>query len=140
VKTKINASNASDRGKTIGEKVAIATKGNGTVRRHLLRDPNPLVAVAAITSPATQESDVVSAVQSRMVHGDVINLVARDKSYVKLYAVKLALVQNPKTLLPTAMKLVGLLHKRDIKILSKSKNIPMGVRNLAMKLSKEGDS
>jgi hypothetical protein len=127
------------RGKKIGELVAIATKGRREYRRYLLRHANPIVALAAITSPATREMEVVAAANSRMVHQDVINHIAKEKEWTRLYSVKLALAQNPKTLLPTAMKFVPLLHKRDIRIISKSKNVQMGVRNLAMKLAKEGD-
>lgn len=123
---------------TIGMKVACATKGKREYRTYLLRDTNRLVALAAISSPATKEPEVIAAAQARTVHQDVIAYIAAKRDWVKLYPVKVALANNPKTLLPTAMKIVPLLQKKDIKILSKSKNVPMGVRNLAMKLAKEG--
>lgn len=123
---------------TTGQKVALATKGKKDFRTVLLRDTNRIVALAAISSPATKEPEVVIAAQSRTVHQDVIAFIAAKRDWVKLYPVKLALTQNPKTQLPTAMKLVPLLQKKDIKLLSKSKNVPMGVRNLAGKLAKEG--
>jgi hypothetical protein len=127
------------RGMTIGQKVALATKGNKQVRAVLVRDTNRIVAIAAISSPAVREIEVIATAQSRTVHQDVIAYIANKKDWVKLYQVKVALAYNPKTQLPTAMKLVPLLQKKDVKVLSKSKNVPMGVRNLAMKLSKEGD-
>lgn len=125
------------RGMTTGQKVALATKGKKDYRTVLLRDTNRIVALAAISSPATKEPEVVAAAQSRTVHQDVIAYIAGKRDWVKLYPVKLALTSNPKTQLPTAMKLVPLLQKKDIKLLSKSKNVPMGVRNLAVKLAKE---
>jgi hypothetical protein len=123
----------------IGQKVALATKGTDRIRKVLIRDPNRTVAIAAISSPAVREIEVVQAANSRMVHQDVIEYIARQKEWVKLYQVKHGLVQNPKTQLATAMKLMTLLQKKDIKILAKNKNVPMGVRNQAMRLSKDGE-
>jgi hypothetical protein len=127
------------RGFKIGDLVALATKGKREYRRYLLRHANPMIALAAISSPLTKEGEVVAAANSRMVHQDVIAFISREKEWTRMYSVKLALAQNPKTQLPTAMKFVQLLHKKDIRVISKSKNVPMGVRNLAMKLAKDGD-
>lgn len=123
---------------TTGQKVALATKGNKAVRTRLVRDTNRIVAMAAITSPGITENEVSTAANSRTVHQDVIGYIARNKEYVKLYPVKVALVNNPKTPLPEAMKLVPYLQKKDQKTVSTSKNVSAAVRNLALKLVKGG--
>jgi len=122
---------------TTGEKVAWATLGNKSVRGRLMRDSNRMVAMAAITSPRVSDLEVVQAAQSRTVHQDVIAYIAHQKDYVKLYPIKVALAGNPKCPLPMSMKFVPLLQRKDIKNLSLSKNVPAGVRNLAVKIVKE---
>jgi hypothetical protein len=121
------------------QKVALASKGNKSARTALMRDTNRLVAMAAVTSPGISENEILAAANSRIVHADVIAHICRDKKnhWTRIYAVKLALTNNPKTPLPEAMKLVPLLNGKDQKILAKSRNVPMGVRNLAGKMSKE---
>lgn len=123
---------------SIAKRVAAATKGNKTVRSECMRDSNRLVALAAITSPAITEQEVVAAAQSRTVHQDVISHICRDKqnNWARNYQVKNALVNNPKTPLPDAMRLVPSLNPRDLRMAAKSRNIPAGVRNLASKLVK----
>ena len=121
---------------TAGQKVALATKGTKSVRARLVRDTNRVVALAAISAPTVQETEAVTAAQSRTVHADVIGYISRNKDWMKNYQVKLALTQNPKTPLPTAMRIVPLLQRKDCKQLSSSKNVAAGVRNLAKKLSK----
>jgi hypothetical protein len=123
---------------TTPQKVALATKGNKTVRSLFMRDTNRLVALAAVTSPAITESEVISTAQSRTVHTDVISHIAKDKknNWVRNYQVKVALVNNPKTPLPEAMKLVPTLNPRDLKQVAKSKNVQAGVRNRATQLVK----
>lgn len=123
---------------SIAERVAAATKGKKSVRSECLRDTNRLVALAAITSPAISEQEVIAAAQSRTVHQDVIAHICRDKqnNWIRNYQVKYALVNNPKTPLPDAMRLVPSLNPRDLRMTAKSKNIPAGVRALAQKLVK----
>ena len=118
--------------------IAYATKGNKQVRKTLMRHTNRIVALAAVTSPMIQEPEVIEATHSKVTHQDVISHIAKDKknNWVRNYQVKVGLVNNPKTPLPDAMRYVPLLNPRDIKALARSKNVPMGVRNLASKLSK----
>ncbi len=126
------------RSANIAMKVALATKGTKAIRSECLRDTNRLVAIAAITSPAITEQEVIAAAQSRTVHQDVIAHICRDKqnNWIRNYQVKNALVNNPKTPLPEAMRLVPSLNPRDLRMTAKSRNIPAGVRNLAQKLVK----
>ncbi len=118
------------------QKIAMATKGNRSARSALLRDTNRLVALAAITSPSITEPEVVAAAQSRTVHQDVIAHIGRDKkaNWIRNYSIKKALVENPKYPLPDAMKLVPTLNPRDLKMIAKSRMVPVGVRNLANNL------
>ncbi|MFO0724927.1 MAG: hypothetical protein U1E65_14195 [Myxococcota bacterium] len=125
------------RDKTLGEKVALATRGNKAIRSRLIRDSNRVVAMAAITAPTVTELEVVQASQSRVVHQDVVAYIAHQKDWVKLYPVKVGLANNPKCPLPMSMKLVPTLQKKELRALSVSKNVPMGVRTLAAKLMKE---
>jgi hypothetical protein len=126
------------RSMTAGQKVAMATKGNKSVRSTLLRDSNRLVAIAAITSPLITEPEVVAAAQSRSVHQDVIGHISRDKknNWVKNYQVKLALVQNPKTQLTESMRLLPHLQKKDVKNVARSRNVPAALRTQATKLAR----
>jgi hypothetical protein len=120
------------------EKVAFATRGNKQVRTLLMRDTNRLVALASISSPAITEPEVLAAANAKAVHADVLTHIVRDKknNWVRNYQVKVALVNNPKTQLPDAMKLVPTLNQRDMKAVAKSRNVPVGVRNQANNILK----
>lgn len=126
------------RNMTAAEKVAFATRGNKTVRTLLMRDTNRLVALAAVSSPAITEPEIVAAANNKAVHQDVVGHIVRDKknNWTKNYQVKVALVNNPKTPLSQAMKFVPTLRPKDLKAVSKSKNVPAGIRNLANNLTK----
>ncbi|MCC7386791.1 MAG: hypothetical protein IT384_33455 [Deltaproteobacteria bacterium] len=121
---------------TLGEKVAMATKGNKVARARLLRDSNRVVAMAAITSPAITDPEVVSAAQSRIAHQDVIAFISRQKDWLRNYQVKVALVNNPKCPVAEAMKIVPALQRKDLRAVSVSKNVSGAVRNQAIQLQK----
>lgn len=120
------------------ELIAYATKGNKQIRKILMRHTNRMVALAAVTSPMVQEPEIAEAAHSKVTHQDVIAHIAKDKknNWVRNYQVKVGLVNNPKTPLPDAMRLLPHLNPKDIKQLSRSRNVPMGVRNLASQISR----
>ena len=126
------------RNANVAQKVALATKGNKTVRSELMRDTNRLVALAAVSSPAVTEMEIIAAAQSRTVHAEVIMHIVKDKksNWTRNYQVRLALVNNPKCPLADSLRLVPTMNPRDLKLLAKSKNVPQGVRGRAAQLTK----
>lgn len=117
------------------EKIRLATLGNASCRAHLITDSNRLVAMAAITSPAITDTEVVRAAASRAVSEDVIRYIASSREYLKLYPVRLNLVQNPKTPLSFSLRLLPVLHADDLKALTRSKNVPSALTEAARRLT-----
>lgn len=122
---------------TVAEKIKLATLGNKEARTILLRDTNKLVAVAAVQSPRMTESEIVSLSNSRTVHEDVLRVIYTNREWLKLYQVKLNLVRNPKTPLPTALRFLPHVRPNDLRDVAKNKNVPhaiqTGARNLSLK-------
>jgi len=119
---------------TMSQKVSLALKGNKEARSILIRDPNKIIATATVRSPRLTEQEVISATQSRSVCDDVIRIIANSKEMTRSYGVKLALVNNPKTPLATAMRLLTLLRQTDVRNVSKSRNISSALANQAKRL------
>ena len=121
-------------GMTVSEKIKLASLGNKEARTILLRDSNKLVAMAAAQSPRMTESEIVSLSQSRTVHEDVLRAIYSNREWLKLYQVKLNLVRNPKTPLPTAMRFLTHIRANDLKDLQKNRNVPIGIQTGARNL------
>jgi hypothetical protein len=119
---------------TTGQKVALAAKGNKTVRGQLLKDRNKVVATAAIKNPGINESEVVAVAGNRAVCDDVIRIIAGNREWVRNYQVKLALMNNPKTPIGTAMRLLPSIRTMDLKSMSRNKNIPSALATAAKQL------
>ena len=106
------------------EKIRLALLGDAFERSLAIRDSNRSVAMSAIKSPRVKEMEVVNYAANRSLPHDVIRYIATRRDWVKLYAVKLNLVMNPKTPMAVAMSLLGHLQPQDLRKVAKSRNIP----------------
>ncbi len=116
---------------SISQKIKLATLGNKEARTILLRDSNKLVAMAAIQSPRITDGEVLAMANNRTAQDDVLRYICSNREWLKNYQLKLSLVKNPKVPLPTAMRFLPLLRDTDVRELSRSRNVPSGVQNMA---------
>ncbi len=115
----------------VAEKIKLATRGNKEARGLLLRDSNKLVAVAAVHSPRITDGEIVQLTFSRTIMDDVLRTIMMNRDWMKIYQVKHNLVKNPKTPLPSALKLIQYIRVSDLKDLMKNKNVPTAVQTAA---------
>jgi len=113
---------------SVSEKIKLATLGNKEARTLLLRDPNKLVCMAAVTSPRITDGEVMTLANSRTVNSDVLLHIYSNREYLKIYAVKMSLVKNPKVPLPTALKFLQTLQEKDMKELARDRNVPQTIQ------------
>jgi hypothetical protein len=113
---------------SVSEKIKLATLGNKEARTLLLRDSNKLVCMAAATSPRITDGEIIGLANSRTANADVLRYVYSNREFLRTYAIKIALVKNPKVPLPTALKLLQTLQEKDIKELSRDRNVPQTIQ------------
>lgn len=108
---------------TVFQKIKLALLGNKEARGILIRDRNKVVATAAMRNPKLTDTEVVAFSKSKEISEDVLRLIARSREWTKIYQVQLGLATNPKTPLIYSMKYVMYLKERDLRDLSRSKNV-----------------
>jgi len=116
---------------SVSEKIKLATLGNKEARTLLLRDANKLVCMAAATSPRITDGEIMTLATSRTTNADVLRYIFTNRDFLRSYALKLALVKNPKVPLPTALRLLQTLHERDVKELARDRNVPQTIMSQA---------
>ncbi|MFO0596216.1 MAG: hypothetical protein U0228_12955 [Myxococcaceae bacterium] len=123
----------------VSEKIKLATKGNKEARGILIRDSNKLVSVAVIRSPRITDGEVLAQAQNKVANEEVLRVIYSNREWLRKYAIKLALVKNPKVPQGVSMRLLNSLHEHDVKSLAKDKNVPGTVQMLAKKqMDKKG--
>ncbi|HYS82261.1 MAG TPA: hypothetical protein VEM76_16250 [Anaeromyxobacteraceae bacterium] len=116
---------------SVAEKIKLATLGNKEARTLLLRDSNKLVCMAAVTSPRITDGEVMTLANSRTLNAEVLRHIYSNREYLKIYAIKMSIVKNPKVPLPTALKFLYTLQEKDIKELARDRNVPQTIQSQA---------
>jgi bacterioferritin (cytochrome b1) len=124
----------------VGEKIRMALLGNAAARSILVRDPNRVVAMAAISSPTMGENEAKNAAQSREVSEDVLRYIGRKREWLRSYEIKRHLCNNPKTPLALSMTFLAHLRRNDLRALSRSRGIPSPLKQAAKRRAKQFQS
>jgi len=115
-------------------KVELAVKGNREVRRILSRDASSMVARAVIGSPKLTEDDVVSYAASSLTHEDVLRFIADSRQWTTNRQVVNALVLNPRTPPPAAIRFLKSYQTSELRALTQNRSLSAAVRQEARRL------
>ena len=118
----------------VNVRLKLARSAPRSLRQFLVRDSSTLVAVAVLVSNPLSDQEVENYAKSRAVVPDVLEKIAKNRQWVARYPVMLALVQNPRTPLPTAIGLISRVSVRDLRNMAKDRNLADAVRTAAMRL------
>ncbi|MEW6613863.1 MAG: hypothetical protein AB1401_00100 [Thermodesulfobacteriota bacterium] len=119
---------------SVPEKIQLALKGDKEARSLLIRDPNKLVSTAVIKSPKISESEIQQIVQSRSVTDEILRIIVQNREWMSKYKIKVGLVNNPLTPLTISLNILNNLRERDLRLLSKNRNVPAALSRTAKKL------
>jgi hypothetical protein len=117
-----------------GVRLRLARSAKGALRFSLVRDSVARVALTALYAGAFTDGEVEQLARSRAVVDEVLEGIVNRREWVRRYPVILALVANPKLRIATAMKLLPTISVRDLRGISKDRNIAEAVRSRAGRL------
>jgi len=120
---------------TVAEKVKLALKGNKDARAVLLRDSNRVIPRLVLQNPRISEDEILMLSKDRNTDEELLRMIAESREWTKIYAVRAALVENARTPVVTALKLLVTLAEREILRLAKSKNVPSIIATQARRIS-----
>jgi len=118
----------------VAAQIRAATLGNSFARSILIRSKNKQVSLACVKSPAVKDTEAMHWAANRSLDEDIIRHIANKRQWTRLYGVKVALCNNPKCPIPTAMGFLPHLRPPDLKAVSRSKGVPSAVANAAKQM------
>ena len=118
----------------VSEKVKLALRGNKDARSILIRDPLKQIRRFVMQNPRITDGEVVAVARNRSADDELLRLIADKKEWIGNYQVKAAIVSNPKTPLPIAIRHLTSLGERDLRALAKSRNVSAAVATQARRL------
>lgn len=130
---------------TNAEKLRLTFVGGASARALLVRDPNRIIAHAAISAPNTTAMEAIAIANSRQIGEEVLRYIGNKKEWLRSYELKKALVFNSKTPIGIALRFLSHLHDTDVRDLSRSRNVAgpiktAAVQRMAKKQNQSGGS
>ncbi|MCL1925642.1 MAG: hypothetical protein FWF95_00710 [Syntrophorhabdaceae bacterium] len=119
---------------TVPEKVELAAKGNREVRRILSRDASSMVARALINSPLLSEEDIITFASSSQTNEDILRVIADNRQWTSNRQIVSAIVQNPRTPPPAAIRFLRGFATNELRIISNNRSVSVTVRQEAKRM------
>ena len=116
------------------ERMRLAARAGRPERQILLRDSSPQVLMQLLANPWIETKEVVEIVKNPQAASGVLQRVAQDRRFSSNYEIQVALVKNPRTPSPVAIRLLELLRTPDLRQLAKSQNLRENVRKAALRI------
>ncbi len=117
----------------VAEKIKMGLTGDKEWRNILMKESNKLVQGAVMKNPRITDGEVLMVVKNKTSSDDLIRIVLLNRDWIKNYEIKKALVVHPKTPVPKALRYVSFLTMKDLKHLSKSRQVSNIVMSAARK-------
>jgi len=118
----------------VSDKIKMALTGDKEWRSLLVKDPNKLVCSAVLKNPRITEGEVLAIARNRSANDELIRLITLNREWVKNYEIRKALVMHPRTPLPKALRYMASLTEKELKELSKSRNVSQVIVNNARRM------
>jgi hypothetical protein len=115
-------------------KIKLTRGASRTLRGILIKDTNQSVALSVLNNAAMSEDEIAQVAASRSVIDEVLTLISRRREWLGKYKVCLSLVKNPRIAVGVAIRLLPKLSVRDLRTLSRDRNISDAVRTAAGRL------
>jgi hypothetical protein len=121
----------------LGERITLGRLATPPVLRALLADTDDKVLAAALENPRLREADLVARLQGGKGSRALIEAIAASSRWMRSYALRLALVLEPKTPLGIALAQLTSLVGRDLRRIASTPGLPPLVQAAAARVAKE---
>jgi DNA repair protein RadC len=120
---------------SVGQRLALAKKGNKDVRMILIRDSNEMVAMETVSSSRITDGEILAIAMMRDVADNVLRYIANNRKYRQNKQIVFALLSNPRTPVGVSLNLgFNNLADRDLTDLSKNRNVPGVISRIAKQI------
>jgi hypothetical protein len=124
----------------LGDRVTLARLATPALLPALLADSERQVAESALLNPRLREEDLVVALRREDVRVVLVEEVSSSSRWAANYAVRLALVLQPRTPLPIALQQISSLVPRDLRRVAEEAGLRPLLRAAAREvLARPGD-
>jgi hypothetical protein len=115
------------------EKINTALRGNRDERAAILRENNPALHSQVLRNPGLQLDEIAAIAKMRTVSPELLKQIADRKEWAQRPEIAVALVRNPKTPVPIAVRLLDHVPPGELRQLAKDQNTRTPIQQAARK-------
>ena len=116
------------------KRMILAMKGDRAERQILSRDISPQVLLGLLANPRIETEEVLAIVKSTHVSAAVLQRVAGERRWMSSPEIRTAVVRNPKTPTPLAIRLLDTLPLGDLRDMAKMGSLREDLRRAAFRV------
>jgi hypothetical protein len=118
----------------IGEKIKMALTGDKEWRAILVKDANKLVSGSVIKNPRISDAEILNILKLGVQNDEIIRLICANKEWTKIYMIRKALINCPKTPLANSLRYLASMTDKDLASYAKSKNVASVISSQAKRM------
>jgi hypothetical protein len=118
---------------SVPERVKLSLRGSREERRILIGDSSKMVGMAVLRARGLTLSEVEGFCTMRHLDPDIYRKIASKRDWIRRLVIAQALVKNPKAPLDITMPLIRRLPMRELRNISRDRNLPEAIRTMARK-------
>jgi hypothetical protein len=117
----------------VSQKMQLASKATVGERQILLRDGSPQVLMGLLANPRIEDKEVLALAKSSSASSGVLQRIAKDRRWSTNYEIRVALVKNPQTPTPLAVRMLDTLRERELRVMAKGSAVREVIRAAALR-------
>jgi hypothetical protein len=117
----------------VSQKMQLASKATVGERQILLRDASPQVLMGLLANPRIEDKEVLALAKSSSASSGVLQRIAKDRRWSTNYEIRVALVENPQTPTPLAVRMLDTLRERELRVMAKGSAVREVIRAAALR-------
>ncbi len=121
------------RGMTPPQKILLAPKADRITRALLIQESDPQVLFALLKNPRLSIDEVVRAAKSSFLSFQAAELILKTNPWFSNLDVRVALVHNPRTPLPFALRILQTLPDHEVRTIAKGAATSMALKQAALR-------
>lgn len=119
----------------VGQRLALAKKGNKDVRMILIKDSNEMIALEVVSSSRITDGEILTIATMRDVSDKILRYIANNRKYRQNRQIVTALLNNPRTPVGVSLSLgITGLSDRELSDLARNRNVPGAVARAAKQI------
>jgi hypothetical protein len=116
------------------QKLLLALRAERYERKVLSKEPDPEILLYLCKNPKITLDEILYIARSGSLNGPVAEIIARNAAWIQSETLRLTLIENPRTPVPLALRLIPALGEKNLRTVARNWNLKTPIKQAALRL------